>query len=96
MQTEATIEQLEELAHRAADGIEISLVWRRASDSLTVDVHDLRSGLSFSLDADPPEALDVFYHPFAYAAFRGVEYRRPPLAEDEVAEAISREWLAAG
>jgi hypothetical protein len=73
MQTTITIEPLEELAHRAADGVEVSLVWRRTSGALTVVVHDARSGLSFSVDAEPSEALDVFYHPYAHAAFRGVE-----------------------
>jgi hypothetical protein len=74
MQTTPTIEPLEELAHRATDGVEVSLLWRRATNALTVAVHDLRSGLSFSLAAGPREALRVFYHPFAYAAFRGVDY----------------------
>jgi len=63
-----------ELARRANDGVEVSLVWSRADGHLAVIVSDLRSGDSFELAACPESALDVFHHPFAYAAFRGVDY----------------------
>ncbi|MBM2822411.1 MAG: hypothetical protein HW413_1157 [Thermoleophilia bacterium] len=63
-----------ELARRANDGVEVSLVWSRADGHLAVIVSDLRAGDSFELAACPESALDVFHHPFAYAAFRGVDY----------------------
>jgi hypothetical protein len=41
---------------------------------------DERTGAYFELDAGPDEALDVFYHPYAHAAFRGVPYDEALLA----------------
>jgi hypothetical protein len=62
-----------ELAHRAADGIEVLLIWDRSDGQLRVVVDDLRDGGSFELLAgDGRQALDAFYHPFAYAAARGL------------------------
>ncbi len=62
-----------ELARRTdADGIEVSLRWRRADGRLTVVVTD-RAGHTLQLPAKSSNALDVYYHPFAYAgtgAFR--------------------------
>lgn len=63
-----------ELAVRAHDGLEVSLVWSRADGSLAVIVSDLGTGDSFELAAPPESALDVFHHPFAYAAFRDIDY----------------------
>ncbi len=59
---------LTELHHRSADGIEVSLLWSRVTNALTVAVEDSRSGQSFVLPAPAEKALDVFEHPFAYAA----------------------------
>ncbi len=59
---------LTELDHRSADGIEISLLWSRDTNRLLVAVDDSRSGESFEVDAPAEKALDVFRHPFAYAA----------------------------
>ncbi len=57
-----------ELHHRSTDGIEVSLLWTRQTNTLTVAVEDSRSGVSFELPAPAEKALDVFEHPFAYAA----------------------------
>jgi hypothetical protein len=65
---------IQELLVREAGGIEVSLVWRREADTLTVVVSDERVGASFELHAPRDRALDVFHHPFAYAAAQGVEY----------------------
>jgi len=59
---------LTELHHRSADGIEVSLLWSRVTNALTVAVEDSRSGTSFEIAAPAEKALDVFEHPFAYAA----------------------------
>ena len=59
---------LTELHHRSADGLEVSLLWSRRTNALTVAVEDSRSGVSFELPAAAENALDVFEHPFAYAA----------------------------
>jgi hypothetical protein len=63
-----------ELAHRESDGVEVVLFWHDATNKLTVCVSDTRSGAYFELAAAPEEALDVFYHPYSHAAFRGVPY----------------------
>jgi hypothetical protein len=59
---------LTELHHRSADGIEVSLLWSRRTNTLTVAVEDSRSGVTFELPAPAEKALEVFEHPFAYAA----------------------------
>ena len=64
-----------ELAYRDNEGIEVWLLWRKADDRLFVLVHDARLEESFELDVDAALALDAFHHPYAHAAFRGVEYR---------------------
>ena len=57
-----------ELAHRINDGVSVSLLWDRRDDQLTVAVDDSRTGEAFELAAPRDRALDVFYHPSAYAA----------------------------
>jgi hypothetical protein len=59
---------LTELHHRSADGIEVSLLWSPLTNALTVAVEDSRAGVSFEVSAPAEKALDVFEHPFAYAA----------------------------
>ena len=61
-----------ELAHRVNDGVEIVLFWNEATDDLTVYVSDERSRAYFELAARRDQALDVFYHPYAYAASMGI------------------------
>ncbi len=59
----------EELAHRTCDGFDVFLVWDRLEGTLRVVVVDSRSGASFELLArEGRQALERFYHPFAYAA----------------------------
>jgi hypothetical protein len=61
-----------ELAQRENDGIAITLIWHSDSDRLTVTVRDWRSGEAFDLDAQACDAMDVFQHPYAHAAWRGL------------------------
>jgi hypothetical protein len=68
------------LAHRANDGLEVILFWQKLTDKLTITVSDERSGAYFELAAAPDQALDVFNHPYAHAAFRGLPYAEEPLA----------------
>jgi len=63
-----------ELDHRAADGVEVALLWYPSNDVVSVRVVDARAGESFELvlgEGDQP--LDVFQHPYAYAALRGLD-----------------------
>jgi hypothetical protein len=67
-----------ELDSRTQDGFQVSLLWQPGTDVVLVEVDDERAGQRFQLVVDGEEALDVFRHPFAYAAYRGI-----PLAERE-------------
>jgi hypothetical protein len=57
-----------ELASRENDGIHVLLLWHPAENAVTVSVEDIRAGDRFRLAVAPDRALDVFHHPFAYAA----------------------------
>ena len=57
-----------ELAARESDGIYVLLLWNPRADAVTVSVEDDRHGDRFELAVAPDQALDAFYHPFAYAA----------------------------
>jgi hypothetical protein len=58
---------LKELAHRAHDGLEVTLLWNPRSDEVSIDVVDERHNSSFLLAVDPASALDAFNHPYVYA-----------------------------
>lgn len=59
--------KLTELAQRRNDGLEITLLWARADDSVHVAVHNERTGTEFAFAVDRSKALDAFHHPFVYA-----------------------------
>ena len=61
-----------ELAHRESDGITIRLLWSRESDTVAVAVTDLRGGAFELVLGSNERPLDVFRHPYAYAAARGL------------------------
>jgi hypothetical protein len=67
-----------ELAHRSADGVEVTLYWTPRTNALAVSVHDRNADDSFELVLGPQDdPLDVFRHPYAYAAWRGIDYCLP-------------------
>jgi hypothetical protein len=58
-----------ELDCRTSDGIHVRLLWHTEEERVSVAVEDTKTGESFDLPvADPERALDVFHHPYAYAA----------------------------
>jgi hypothetical protein len=58
-----------ELHHRNNDGIDVWLMWDPGTDSVHVRVRDSKAGNAFEIPvAAPHSAMDVFHHPFAYAA----------------------------
>ena len=60
-----------ELHSRTSDGILVRLLWYPNDDHLSVTVNDTKTGEMFELPIHPGErALDVFRHPYAYAAAR--------------------------
>ena len=74
---------IRELAHRRNDGLDIRLLWDSATDRVLVSLSDAKTGDGFEIAVGPDErALDVFHHPFAYAAVRdAAKQRYPQLAE---------------
>lgn len=61
-----------ELAFREANGVAVTLYWHSGTGRVSVTVYDACTDELFELDADPAAALDVFHHPYAHAARRGV------------------------
>jgi hypothetical protein len=65
----APIEQLCELDRRSGNGVDVVLVWEPATNRVFVGLLDQRTGSEFAIEVDPANALDAFYHPFAYVGF---------------------------
>ena len=66
---------VKELAYRATDGLEVTLLWHESASSVSVAVSDSRSGEAFELVlGNNDNVLDVFHHPYAHAAYRGVDF----------------------
>ena len=57
-----------ELAHRSTNGIDVTLLWTKASNVVTVAIVDSHSGEELEFDIAGFRALDAFSHPYAYAA----------------------------
>jgi hypothetical protein len=70
-------DDISELSSRSENGIDVALLWRRCDDAAIVVVVDRRTGEAFFLDVDENDnALDMFHHPYAYAAHRhGADHR---------------------
>jgi hypothetical protein len=61
---------------RESNGITVRLLWSRATNLVTIAVADTGNEDYFELVLDEQEpALEVFNHPFAHAAARGLEFR---------------------
>ena len=63
-----------ELAQRTTDGLEVSLLWSKSRDRVKVAVADSKTGDEFEFDVPGANALSAFYHPFVFAADRGLDY----------------------
>jgi hypothetical protein len=69
-------EVVRELDRRTADRIDVRLLWRQRDGRVLVAVADGKAGDCFTIDVrDGERALDVFHHPYAYAAWRGIDTR---------------------
>ena len=67
----ATQSAVRELDHRSTDGLEVTLFWDPEQDLASVAVVDTKTEDAFVIDVgDDENALDVFRHPYAYAARR--------------------------
>ncbi len=63
------------LSSRFGNGVRVELLWRQRDNTAFVAVVDHRNGETLVLDVhDTDNALDVFHHPYAYAAHRRVDH----------------------
>jgi hypothetical protein len=60
-----------ELARRLSGTDEILLLWHPESEQIELSIRDIATGASFDLEVVPDSAIDAFYHPYAYLAWRG-------------------------
>jgi hypothetical protein len=58
---------LRELAYRVHGGVEVTLLWDARENRVAVTVSDMRTGEWFVLHVENDQALEAFYHPYAYA-----------------------------
>jgi hypothetical protein len=65
-----TIETMpRELDSRSNDGIRVQLLWHPRDNRVAVAVEDIKTGDAFEIAVAPRQRpLDVFHHPYAYAA----------------------------
>ncbi len=63
------------LAERKNAGIQVTLLWAKDTNAVSVLVREDGTDDQFELSVEPGDALDTFEHPYAYAAWRGVDYR---------------------
>jgi hypothetical protein len=54
-----------DLCDRNHEGLVVKL-WYQEPDEITITVRDERSGENFAIEVAPSEAIDAYYHPFAY------------------------------
>ena len=73
----STVAWRRELAHRASDGIAVTLLWSKPSSQVTIGLLDTHSDEAFEFDVVGSAALDAFNHPYAYAATQRVRSVAP-------------------
>src|ERR1700732_5346477 len=61
-----------ELARRSSAGVDVTFYWHPTLDELIVCVCDEHHGAHFEIRPQRHLALDVYYHPYAYADLAGV------------------------
>jgi hypothetical protein len=79
-----------ELARRGHADVEIALLWSRETDVFTVSLADPDGGSFELVLASNERPLDVFWHPYAYAALRGVTLVAPRAESSPVSASAIR------
>ena len=70
------------LAERKNAGIQVTLLWAEDTNAISVLVRDHSTNDQFELSVEPAaNALDTFEHPYAYAAWPGVDHRLADLRD---------------
>jgi hypothetical protein len=64
--TTAIFTPLRELAHRTADGIDVTLMWDPFDDRAFVAVVDMKNGVVFDIEVGDESPMQVYQHPYAY------------------------------
>ena len=59
---------MDELDFRTSDGIEITLLWHKPTDTVWIAVLDRKTGDRFARSVAAASARDAFRHPYAYDA----------------------------
>lgn len=76
--TQPRIQTTRALDMRTGDGIDVRLLWCQNDGRVTVAVTDTKTGEAFDVPVREGErALEVFHHPYAYAA--RPQHRRVPI-----------------
>jgi hypothetical protein len=65
---ESVLAPARELAQRQSGTDEVLLLWHPEDDRVELLVHNTESGAGFLIEIAPGDAIDAFYHPYAYAA----------------------------
>ncbi|HEV2784954.1 MAG TPA: hypothetical protein VGV67_01090 [Solirubrobacteraceae bacterium] len=71
----ATAPVIRELDRRRSDGIDVRLLWNQTHDQVMVAVFDAKTGDAFQFEVHARDSLEAFHHPYAHAAFRGIDHR---------------------
>jgi hypothetical protein len=70
------------LASRRNAGIRVTLLWAPETNVASVLVRDDDTEDEFELILEPEaNPIDVYEHPYAYAAWRGIHYQTPDLQQ---------------
>jgi hypothetical protein len=69
-----TVEPTVELDYRRGAEVEVSLLWHRHTNQLSVTVRDNGTGEVLEIPVAADRALHAFRHPYAYATSIGVGY----------------------
>jgi hypothetical protein len=70
------------LAERKNAGIRVTLLWTEDTNAVVVLVRDDGTDDQFELSVEPgANAMDTYEHPYAYAAWQGVDYRLADLRD---------------
>jgi hypothetical protein len=63
------------LASRKNAGLRVTLLWAAETNTVAVLVRDDYANEQFELLVEPEaNPIDVYEHPYAYAAWRGIDY----------------------
>lgn len=81
--TSIAMTSIRELDTRVNDGIHVRLLWCERDRQVSVAVTDTKTGEAFSIEIrDGERAMDVFHHPYAFAAWHGIKVSAPVWSED--------------